>query len=226
MPQKLKLKVKETKLLTKKVIDIKLDLIEPGEIDFIPGQHVGIIVGDKIARPYCMYSDAEDKGNIGIAVSVGHDGIGANFLKNLKVGDEVDAVGPLGRLIIAEKHKDNIIFVCTGTGISPMVSMLLQMEKIELKSKIRLYFGVRNKENMLFEEELKRFKEELADFDYDVVMSKPDDGWEGLVGHVDEHVKVDDPENTQAYVIGHGSMVSKMVEDLKNMGIKEEDIIA
>lgn len=226
MPQRLKLKVKDIKWLTKKVINLEFDLVEPKELDFLPGQHIGIIVDDGISRPYCMNSDPRDAKSIGITVSAGHDGVGSNFLKNLKIGDEVDGIGALGRLVLAEAHKDNILFVGTGTGMSPMISMLKEIENLQLKSKIRLYFGIRNKDNMLFEKELERFKGKLSNFDYEIVMSKPDDGWGGLVGYVDEHVKVDDPENTQAYVIGHGKMVVKVVEDLLEAGLKEEDIIS
>ena len=224
-PQRLKLRVKETSWLNHRVLQVVFELLEPKEISFIPGQHISVIIGD-VTRPYCLSSDCRVGGEIAISVSAAHEGLGSNFLRSLKVGDEIEALGPLGRLKLAQVHKPNIVFIGTGTGVSPMVSMLTELNHQKVQSNITLFFGLRNKEDMFFEKELENLKTLLPNFDYKFVYSEPKEGWDGLRGYVTDVVDgVIDAQNTQYYVIGHKGMVFDVIHKLVTGGVAEENII-
>lgn len=225
-PQKLQLKVTKINWLTDKVIDVSFDMVEPKQIEFVSGQHISLIVGENTSRPYCLYTSPSNDTSVGITVSAGHDGLGANYLKNLKVGDEVDAFGPVGRLALSSEHKDKIVFVTTGTGISPLISMLYSLVEQNVSSDIDLYFGLRNEEDLFYEDKLQDFKNSLKNFDYKLVYSRPSEDWTGLTGYVTDHIEPEDAQNTQFYIVGHKSMVESLKEKLLGLGVPEDNIIA
>ncbi len=226
-PQNLKLEVEKLEWLSKKVLFVEFLLIDPQEVSFIPGQHISLIVAPGITRPYCMNSDSRIKNKLSIAVSVAHKGIGSNFLKNLKTGDEVEALGPLGRLKLKEEHKPHIIFIATGTGVSPMISMLTELRHQNCQSEMLLYFGVRNSTELFYIDKLEEFKQTLPNFDYKIVYSRPEEDWQGLTGYVNDVMDFEnlDSQNTQFYIVGHKDMVTTIKQKLNLNGVSEENII-
>ena len=223
-PQRLKLRVKETSWLNHRVLHLVFELIEPKSISFIPGQHISIIIGN-VTRPYSLSSDSRIRNEVSISVSAAHEGLGSDYLRNLKVGDEVEALGPLGRLKLSENHKENIVFIATGTGVSPMISMLTELLHQNCQSNIMLYLGLREKQDNLFIAELENFKKTLPHFSYKIIYSQPDANWGGLRFYVTDAVEIGDIQNTQYYVVGLKVMVLAMTQKLLDAGVAEENII-
>jgi benzoyl-CoA 2,3-dioxygenase component A len=51
-------------------------------------------------------------------------GVASNFLCDLKVGDEVEVVGPFGTSFLMPNHAGStLVMICTGTGSAPMRAM-------------------------------------------------------------------------------------------------------
>jgi ferredoxin-NADP reductase len=70
-------------------ITVKVDyeLIDPGEIEFVPGQFISLSVGSGLFRSYSICSHNNNKNMISITLTVGNAGAGANYVKSLKPGD-------------------------------------------------------------------------------------------------------------------------------------------
>ena len=54
---------------------------------------------------------------------------------------------------------------------------------------MKLLFGVRNQEGILYDQEFKRLQQENRNFSYDAILSRPGNGWHGLQGYVQHHIE-------------------------------------
>jgi len=210
--------------LTKSVLKIDFSLINPSEISFLPGQFISIQVSDSTFRSYSICSNEDEKTKISIAVSVYHSGIGADFLKNLKIKDKVNFIGPSGRFALSDNLTDNILFVATGTGISPFISMLYKLAKINFKSRIRLLFGYRSESDLFFIAELDVFKTKFIDFDYEIWLSQSEPSWNGFTGRVTDQISNYINTNTQVYLCGNPNMIEDSMKILLEMNISKDNI--
>ena len=221
-PRPIKLKVVGNEWLNHKVVKVDFEVLEPTDFDFIAGQHVSLRIGEMQARPYSIFSNLSDKKHFSIVVSAGHHGLGANFLKNLKPGDEITGLGPLGRFYIRPNHKPNIIFYASGTGLSPIFTILNQMVLDGVKSKISLHWGLHSKDDIMITDKLDALKSKL-NFSYEIYLSKPPTDWNGNTGYVTKDLAL--VEDAQYYIFGVDEMVVAVKDGLKRLGVKEEDVI-
>jgi len=92
-------------------------------LEFEPGQYIRVGVdGDPEIRDYSVYSggDADD---LEVLVRRVEDGLVSKQLCDLKAGEEVSVGGPYGHFrLIDSIRKKPLLFVATGTGISPFHS--------------------------------------------------------------------------------------------------------
>src|SRR3989344_6928664 len=122
--------VTENVKLTKDVYILKIKL--NGDIDFIPGQFINIILpkdGRKQQKSYSIASLPSQK-ELESCIKRVEGGYFSTYLYNTKPGDKFEVLGPFG--LFVPKHEDddsNAIFVATGTGISaikPMIEHLIE----------------------------------------------------------------------------------------------------
>jgi benzoyl-CoA 2,3-dioxygenase component A len=81
-------------------------------------------------------------------------GVASNYMCDLKVGEQVQVIGPFGSSFLMPNHpKSNIVMICTGTGSAPMRAMtewrrrLRQTGKFE-GGKLMLFFGARTQQEL------------------------------------------------------------------------------
>jgi ferredoxin--NADP+ reductase len=89
-------------------------------LEFEPGQYVRVgIEGDPEIRDYSIYSGANED-FVEVLVRRVEDGLVSKQLCDLAVGDLVSMGGPYGHFkLTADLHDKPLLFVATGTGISP-----------------------------------------------------------------------------------------------------------
>ena len=110
------------------------------------------------------------------------------LFKDVKIGDEFGYKGPMGVFTLPDNLIDrDIYFVSTGSGISPFRSMInyLHQNKIPFKN-IKLFFGTRTEDDLLYRKELEKIQEELPNFEYVPVLSR-EFRKEFRKGYVHEH---------------------------------------
>ncbi|KKU56120.1 MAG: Benzoate 1,2-dioxygenase electron transfer protein [candidate division WWE3 bacterium GW2011_GWB1_47_11] len=204
---------------------LTLTLVEPVEIDFTPGQFVSLKVDETAFRAYSICSSADNKSEISLLVSSFHNGLGANYVKNLNIDSDVTFVGPGGRFMFSSQVAPEIVFVCTGTGIAPFVSMLHQVLELNLAAKIRLVFGVRTKKDVLFLDFLNSCKSKLNNFDYKICLSQEKSA-EFLHGRVTDNVVIPNPKSAHVYLCGHPNMVDDMKLRLAALGVPQSNVFS
>ena len=113
-------KVLDVRALTESSVVLRF---ERGELNFEPGQYLRVgIEGDPEIRDYSAYS-GDNKDHIEVLVRRVEDGLVSKQLCDVKPGDMVSVGGPYGHFkLIDELRSKPLLFVATGTGISPFHS--------------------------------------------------------------------------------------------------------
>lgn len=99
-------------------------------------------------------------------------GVASNYVCDLKVGDQVQVIGPFGTSFLMPNHpKSNIVMICTGTGSAPMRAMtewrrrLRQSGKFE-GGKLMLFFGARTQQELPYFGPLQNLPKDFIDINF------------------------------------------------------------
>jgi len=168
------------------------------KLDFVSGQLVQLAIpwnpkwgsgGEYLTRNYSVASWADGTNRFELIITYLPGGKMCDYLFNdAKIGDEVIYRGPMGVFTLPDNLMNrDIYFVSTGSGISPFRSMInyLYENKIPFKN-IKLFFGTRTEDDLLYRKELEKIQEELPNFEYVPVLSR-EFRKEFRKGYVHEH---------------------------------------
>jgi ring-1,2-phenylacetyl-CoA epoxidase subunit PaaE len=157
----LKLIIKEIRRETKDAISILFNV--PAELKanytFIAGQYVNIrltLDGEEIRRAYSICSSPES-GELRIAVKAVKRGVFSQFANTkLKAGQALEVGKPEGKFLFepkADRQKNYAAFV-SGSGITPVLSIIKSVLTSEPKSSFVLVYGNKTPEDVIFSKEL------------------------------------------------------------------------
>jgi acetyltransferase len=195
-------------------------------VEHKPGQYISVKVSNQRINLYSIAADDPD-GRIAILVDTKPGGVGSKFFENVKMGDKVAYLGPFGIFTLQADEGKQIIMMGTGSGIAPLRRMIDELLKNkQSQSPIHLYFGLRFTSDIFWHEYFLKLAQEHANFKYDLVLSKPDESWTGLTGHITDRVKADFPDasNVTAYLCGSKDMIEEGKEILIAQGCAKERI--
>ncbi|MEM3113019.1 MAG: FAD-dependent oxidoreductase [Candidatus Pacearchaeota archaeon] len=214
--------------LTENVKHFKISV--PKNFNFIPGQYISIIMDDKeknikLRRPYSIISTIKNakKGYIGLCIKILENGNITPLLDKLKKSDKIECLGPLGNFKINEESKNkDIIFISTGVGIAPFMSMVPHLlEEVKSDKKIRLLTGYKLKNDILYGEELKNLEKKHKNFKYYTILSEESNGKNG---RVQDLLKQHFDKNADYYICGLKEMISAINIILLKKGILGKNI--
>lgn len=230
-PQKFSCKVIKKTKLTNKVFWLTFKLVNPLEINFQAGQRCLFDVFSK-RNNYSLCSSPSQKTLVETCVDTTPNGPGSRWITLLKEGDSVNFLGPLGNFVLSNLPSGSKIFIATGTGISPIRSMILDLLEKKYKDQIYLYFGERFVEDIFWREEFEKLQKENPNFHYIITLSKPSPAWQGRSGYVQTAMEEDlliksknNPLDYEFYLCGNGKMVSNTTDLLIKYGIRNEKVI-
>lgn len=196
-------------------------------IDFKAGQYFMLEVPEsdekRISRAYSIESSPLQKDFFSLCIKLVEGGKASGYFKNLQVDNEVSFVGPYGHFLLQESDK-NIIFVATGTGIAPFMSMMDVLWSKGFDRSVSLYFGVSSEEDLFYMNELRKWESEHENLKLFVTLSHPSDKWEGLKGRVTAHLETADVENSKIYLCGNGEMIKDVRDLMLAKGVAKDDI--
>lgn len=199
------------------------------KLDFIPGQLVQLCAkpgqDDTVIRNYSVSSWPDGTNKFELIVTYLKGGHMSEYLFNeAKIGDEFIYRGPMGIFTLSNELETRPIFlVSTGSGISPFRSMInwLYSKNINYKQ-IKLFFGTRTENDLLYRSELENIQEHSPNFEYIPVLSR--ENKPGFAkGYVHEHyLSLIDSMDTKplVYYCGWDRMISEGREHLKQRGFE------
>lgn len=156
----------------------------------------------------------------------------AELLCGLQKGDVVELSQVMGKgfdldqISPAEENQTVVIFA-TGSGISPIRSLIEAGFGADKRSDVRLYYGARNLKRMAYQD---RF-ENWASSGVKVVpvLSQPDDAWTGEDGYVQAAFarakNIFNPQSTGAVLCGQKQMAEEVTSLLVADGVSTEKIL-
>lgn len=221
-------------------VEIKLELVDPNRIEFVAGQYVSLRVNEQgERRSYSIVNTPDVNHAVTLLAEMVEEGKGTGYLRELKPGDEVDMLGPLGRFVVEDDenkstHEQNnaktrerkFLFVATGSGIVPIKCMIedLLINRKE-QQPVRLHWGMKSSEDMFWFDNFERLAEEHPNFVFDQVLSRPSEEWSLCTGHVQDCLLRDFSQGLagwEAYVCGHPDKVESVSQTLLELGMEEE----
>lgn len=184
------------------LLEIRIE--KPSNFSFLPGQFVRIDIAPDTGRFYSIASHPSDE-NLKFIIKYAPDGITANFFMNAKEGDEISVSDAMGNLKPPDTEAP-CIFVATGTGIAPVLSLVSEMEHGNRKQPVRILWGVKTPEHAYDIETPHKIEHIYS-------QTEPFE-------HVTDILKRTEIEpNAHIYCIGSSSMVSDCMRVLKEKEI-------
>jgi Na+-transporting NADH:ubiquinone oxidoreductase subunit F len=220
--------------LTHDIRLLRLELIDPETIDFVPGAYVQlqapVYEGSpaSVYRAYSIASDPRDRRHLDLIIRRVPKGICTTWVfDHLKVGDRVTFNGPHGDFRIAATDAE-MIFIAGGSGMAPFRSILSEMRQAQSPRRVRYFFGAVSRRDMFYLEEMKEFERALPDFRFIPALSKPapEDAWAGDVGLITDVVGRHYPDCTgrEAYLCGSPGMIDACVRVLTAHGMPADKV--
>lgn len=212
----------------------ELDVItqEPSEFKFRAGQfvmlHVPQTEGKPLLRAYSIASAEQRIDGFRLIFKYVENGAASKYVWDLKGEETLQFTGPFGRVFFQEPPSEQIVFLNTGSGVSQHFSYLLSKGAQYPHVKYRLLFGVRSQRDIYHRELLEKLQNELPDFKYEFILSRPEDGWTGRQGYVQNFIRDFNytAHPTTFYLCGNGGMIKETKAILEADGIDKTKIWA
>ncbi|GAA4741015.1 PDR/VanB family oxidoreductase [Actinomycetospora chibensis] len=127
--------------------------------DWTPGAHIDVTLGNGETRQYSLCGDRWDAHRYRVAVLREVDGRGGSAYVHdeLAAGDEVTLGGPRNNFAMVPSAR--YVFVAGGIGITPLLPMITQAERVG--AEWTLLYGGRRRASMAFLDDLARYGERV-----------------------------------------------------------------
>jgi ferredoxin-NADP reductase len=204
---------------------------------FEPGQYMTIGVyaeGKLVQRPYSVASAPRQAGTDGYEFYVRLVPIPrfTSLLWRLPVGHGMRMIGPKGKFVLEPDDHRTHLFVSTGTGIAPFISMIRQTLAEGHRRRTVVLHGCSYVDELGYRELLEGWERDgTYPLHYVPTISRPDDprnvGWTGRAGRAEAVVGSVcrdlglRPERTVVYICGNPEMILNVERVLMERGFPE-----
>jgi ferredoxin-NADP reductase len=201
---------------------------ESPDFKFLPGQFVSFsdtVDGRKVTRAYSIASSPHGA-LFELCLNRVKEGKLSPRLFELQAGDSMEMQGPLGYFVLRQPAGDTVL-IATGTGIAPFRSILKAHLPQHPDRQFTLIFGVRYERNIMYREEFEILASEHPNFRFWPTLSRPEAGWTGRTGHVQQHLleAIGERRDLDVYICGLKLMVDDVRARLKELGFDRKHII-
>jgi ring-1,2-phenylacetyl-CoA epoxidase subunit PaaE len=234
----LKLIIKEIRRETKDAISILFNVPEELKPNyaFIAGQYLNLrltLDGEEVRRAYSICSSPES-GELRISVKAVKEGVFSQFANTkLKVGDALEVGQPEGKFKFEPQldRQKNYAAFASGSGITPVLSIIKSVLASEPKSSFVLVYGNKTTEDVIFSKELHDLElQYVARFFIHSVFSQAKVE-NALFGRIDKSTvnyvlsnKHKEMEFDKFYLCGPEKMIEVVTSALKEKNVKESAI--
>ncbi len=195
-------------------------------LDFIPGQYLITRINPQRVSQYSLAS-RPNASTFTLLVDVSPGGESSQYFQSLQTGDTLEYLPPLGNFIFqSQDQSTHLLFLATGTGVAPFISMIDSLVQKKDPRPIHLFFGLRNQEDIFYQSVLDDFHNSHPNFNYSISLSDPAPGWTTLAGYITNHVQTAHfpPASTSAYLCGSPSMIKDTQVRLLEQGFDPHKI--
>jgi CDP-4-dehydro-6-deoxyglucose reductase len=232
LPPTFQARIAAAEMLSPQVRQLALERSEAFAFD--AGQWVSVVVPQEtdLRRSYSIASAPNGTGRFEIAITRVEGGPGSTWLHAAPIGTELTVVGPQGFFTRPPAKTGPSLFIGTGTGVTPLRSMIHDALVRSDAHPLWLVFGVRTAADIIYRSELDALAAKHPHFRAVYTLSRPETSWSGRTGYVQTHVEGLWRElealgqgAPHAYICGLHRMVGT-VRDLlrKDLGVPREQV--
>lgn len=136
----------------------------------------------------------------------------------IKEGDIINVRGPFGRFLLNNNATEHL-FIATGAGIAPFMSMIKHLINTEDEIPMKLFFGFRTHKQFLYKDELEDLQK-VDSFSLYTITSR-----EGPKGHVQSLLeKHNFTTEEDVYLCGNKEMMDQTKALIKSKGFSDDKI--
>ncbi|RVU38741.1 phenylacetate-CoA oxygenase/reductase subunit PaaK [Hwanghaeella grinnelliae] len=170
-----RLKVSDVRRETEDTVSIAFQVPDDLRADysFMPGQYLTLkadLGGEDVRRTYSICSAANEfqggAGELRVAVKRVDGGLFSSYAnENISAGDEIEVMVPDGRFTVSPDPAASKTYVAfaSGSGITPVMSMIKTVLAAEPDSSFTLFYGNRSTGSIIFRDALEDLKDRYHD---------------------------------------------------------------
>ena len=233
-----KLKVRDVRKETAECVSVLFEI--PEEIKdafaFRHGQSLTMrtfIKNEEVRRTYSICASPLDN-EWRVAIKKQEGGLFSGFAnEQLKKGDAIEVMPPVGKFYteLNPAQKKNYTAFAAGSGITPVISIIKTTLRTEPHSSFTLVYGNRNKNSIIFKEDLEALKDKFLDrfrlihilsrerTDAAINSGRIDTNKLNELGKLIDYKKVD-----EFFICGPEEMIFCVKDLLENAGIEKKKI--
>jgi ferredoxin-NADP reductase len=156
---------------------------------FVPGQFLNVsfgIGGARMNRSYSISSSPTPREYVELTVRREPRGAVSRHIDDLlKVGDQIEAGGPIGKFTFTGTEADSIVLIAGGVGITPMMSITRYLTERSWAGDIFFVYACRAPTDFIFANEITALQHVNPKLRVVVTMSRPEGTtWRGPRGRI------------------------------------------
>ncbi len=223
---------------TSKIIEIKeethdtksIKFERPENFNYKAGQYCVFEhqFGDELIKRSYSLSSSPTEDFLQITVKHIPNGIMSTYLHQLKIGDSLVFVGPVGNFVFDDKFKD-VVFIAGGSGISPFRAMCKYIFDNNLNDiNVIIIYGSRSPEDIIMVNELNGYLKDHPNFKLYLTVDHPNETWHFHTGFIDSDFIKEATQNKvkgkDYFLVGPPPMMTAIKNALLSLNVEEEQI--
>ena len=154
--------------------------------------------------------------------------LGGHVKNELKPGDAVTLVGPLGRAYLREVHNGAIVAVAGGIGLAPIKSIVDMALTAGLRQDIHVYLGFRDERDVYLEDHFRDLEQRAPNVRVSIVLSEASAATGRRTGMISDAIAEDlgPLRGPRAYLAGPPAMIDASLPVLQAIGVRRKNCFA
>ncbi len=199
---------------------------------FVPGQFLNVafsIGGARMNRSYSISSSPTHREYVELTVRREPRGaVSRHIVDLLKVGDLIEAGGPVGRFTFTGTEADSIVLIAGGVGITPMLSITRYLTERSWAGDIFFIYVCRTPADFMFANVIADLERVNPKLHVAVTMTRPaGTNWKGPRGHLTKELltqTVSDLASRRIHLCGPPAMMASVKAILTELGVAPEHV--
>jgi ring-1,2-phenylacetyl-CoA epoxidase subunit PaaE len=233
--------VKVTRVVheTDNAVSIYLTEADGSALEFRPGQFLSVDVtidGERLRRAYSLASACLPDVPVHVTVKRIENGRVSNHLNDtVQEGDELAVLGPSGSFTVEPREVDerHLVMIAGGSGITPIMSILETVLRVDNRSRVTLIYGNRSWDDVIFRDRLAALCDEFSErLVVDHVLKHPAETWSAGRGLLSSEVLetrlgalgIQDDGLIRYFVCGPTPMIEAAHEALRNREVDADRV--
>jgi aquacobalamin reductase/NAD(P)H-flavin reductase len=220
------IKCKVESIEAKTAIVHKVVLLPEFPIEFMAGQYLQVVMGEKDKRPFSIASAPSSPSKIELHIGADPANKYAfEVLTKCRTEGSLVVEAPLGKAFLRESDLPAII-VAGGTGYAYAKSIVLDCIKSQPNREVKLYWGAKTINDLYEYAELEAMSQTHPNFSFSPVVEQPNDDWLGHTGWVHRAVMRDitDFSGKQVYTAGRFEMSATIRDEFCATGLSTTEL--